>query len=107
MFIYFARQLDENWKTRVLCKQGEGIPTHSHATGKLQFQHHSDIMAHEIDEAISRLKSHSAPGLDKILPIMMTHAGPKLLVTYQACWSQGNLPDIWKGQNQIYLPKKS
>ena len=69
-----------------------------------------NIMAHEIDDTVSRLKPHSAPGPDKILPIMLTQAGPKLrdtlLVTYQACWSQGNLPGIWKEENWIYLPKE-
>ncbi len=50
------------------------------------------ITAHEIDEAISKLKPHSAPGPDKILSIMLTQLGPilseALLATYQACWSQ-------------------
>ncbi len=56
------------------------------------------------DEAISRLRPHSAPVPDKIFPIMVTQSA--LLVTYQACWSQGNLPSIWKEENHIYLPQE-
>ncbi len=67
-------------------------------------------MGHEMDGAISGLKPHSAAGPDKMLPIILTQAGPKLrealLAPYQACWSKGSLPSILKEENRIFLTKE-
>ncbi len=105
-------QFDDTWKTHVdqeavsyVAKEKEKLVSHTQ-----QENYNVDIVAHEIDEAISRLNPHSAPGPDNILLIMLTQSGPilreALLATYQASWSQGNLPSIWKDENRIYLQKE-
>ncbi len=98
----------DTWKTHVdqeavsyVAKEKERLAT------RMPLENYNvNIMAHEIDEAISKLKPHLAPGQDKIVPIMLTQLGPilreALLVTNQVCWSQGNLPSIWKEENRIY-----
>ncbi len=95
-------QFDDTWMTHVdheaVSYEKETLATHTP-----QENYNVDIMDHEMDEAISRLKCHSSPGLDKMLPVILTLAGPKLS---EACWSQGSLPSILKEENQIHLPKE-
>ncbi len=96
-------QFDDTWKTHVdqeivsyVAKEKERLATHTPLEN-----YNVNIMAHEIHEAISRPKPHSAPGPDKILSIMLTHSGPilseALLGTYQACWSQAT--SLTSGRN--------
>ncbi len=109
---HLVGQFDDTWKTHVdqevvsyVAKDKKRLVTHT------QLENYNvDIMAYEIDEAISRLNPHSAPSPDNILLIMLTQLGPilreALLATYQASWSQDNLPSIWKEENRIYLQKE-
>ena len=67
--------------------------------------HNKNISVTEVNWAVSKLRTFSAPGPDGILPIMVKKAGSNLhnalQVLVQSCWSTGDLPSQWKKENRI------
>ena len=67
------------------------------------------LAAQELDTALSKLKSKSTPGPDKVLNHMLCklviQARKKLLQLYNASWKSGHIPKMWKKAIQIPIHK--
>ena len=65
--------------------------------------------AQELDTALSKLKSKSTPGPDKVSNDMLCKLGvqvrKKLLQLYNASWKSGHIPKMWKKAIQIPIHK--
>ncbi len=101
---------DEDWKHTVDMSTSRAITAERTNLGNPQTElYNSDIQTSEVTWAISRLKPHSAPGPDRILPLMVLYAAPNksaaLQQTYMSCWKQGVVPEVWKDETRIYIPK--
>ena len=71
--------------------------------------YNKDICNDEVKTAIGATKDDSAPGPDKVHPLLITRAG-WFMVTFmtdmfQTFWSRGEFPSPFKRGNIIYLPK--
>ena len=67
------------------------------------------LTAQELDTALSKLKSKSTPGPDKVSNDMPCKLGiqarKKLLQLYNASWKSGQIPKMWKKAIQIPIHK--
>ena len=61
------------------------------------------LTAQELDTALSKLKSKSTPGPDKVSNYMLCKLGiqarKKLLQLYNASWKSGHIPKMWEKSN--------
>jgi ribonuclease HI/retron-type reverse transcriptase len=99
---------DNDWYCKIN-SDTEEIITKEVALGNKEDLYNSDITIEEVNGAINKMKKHSAPGPDQILPIMISEAGDvtkeALQQLFQKCWSSYSVPSIWKEENRIYIPK--
>ena len=69
-----------------------------------------DLTLAETKWSIRKMRAHSSPGPDGVLPMFIRNGGVGITLslhnTYQACWEQGIFPTCWKKENRIYLPKQ-
>ena len=67
------------------------------------------LTAQELDTALSKLKSKSTRGPDKVSNDMLCNLGiqarKKLLQLYNASWKSGHIPNMWKKAIQIPIHK--
>ncbi len=72
--------------------------------------YNSDLKLSELSAAINHLKPDGSPGPDGVLPIMIKNAEevmkPQLLQVFQMCWQEGLVPQCWKRDNKIFIPKE-
>ena len=72
-------EYDAQWKNHVdLCTHQFITAEKNHLVNSDTSEHNSDITRSEVAWAISKIKLHSAPGPDKVLPIMVKYAGDHL-----------------------------
>ncbi len=68
-----------------------------------------DIVNSEVVMAIDVLKANSSPGPDGILPTMIKKGkealAPILTDLMQTCWTAGVVPEVWKVDNRVFIPK--
>ncbi len=68
-----------------------------------------DISNADVYRVIDKLKANSSPGPDGILPIMLKKGKdaltPIMTNVLQSCWEAGEVPDQWKEDNRVFIPK--
>ena len=74
-----------------------------------QEDYNCDITEQEVKASIGKTKDDSAPGPDRVHPLLITRAGyfmVNLLTSmFQTFWERGEFPKPFKQGNVIYLPK--
>ncbi len=101
--------LDPDWKVEVETELTEIITQNRSRLGSPREPYNYDLTESEMQYAIRSLKIASSPGPDGILPVML-HKGCDVLTSamtlaYQQCWETGTIPDHWKTDDKIFVPK--
>ncbi len=101
---------DDNWYTVVNCDVASKLVNERDLLSTTeQVGCNCDIILEETQSAVTCMRSHSAPGPDQILPIMVKEGGPNMVAalhnTFIKCWSRGIFPGAWKREDRIYLEK--
>ena len=98
---------NSDWYSSVENKTKDIISITQNSTNNEPYN--APITAGEVKSARAKIKPHSAPGSDGILPIMITKAGilieAAFLCIFNKCWTSGLFPDKWKEETRIFIPK--
>ncbi len=103
-------RFDQQWFQTVNDKVPSIVSTEKGALqGQPQELYNSDLRLSEVSAAVKHLKQDGSPGPDGVLPIMVKEADqvvvPHLLEVFQLCWQEGIVPQCWKKDNKIFIPK--
>ncbi len=104
-----SAQFDDNWKTYVEHEIETILEQEKNGLADPVEQYNIDIDTSEVRCAIEKLKPNSSPGPDGILPIMLLKGknivSPLLTLIYQEGWKEGRVPNRWKEDHKVFIPK--
>ena len=104
---------DEEWRVeverevdRLIQSETDNVNSPQYVT---QSSYNRDISTAEVRNALTSMNINASPGPDGILPVMLAKAvsacTPYLKHLYNKCFRSGQIPQLWKRDNRVYLPK--
>ncbi len=93
----------------IIAEEKETLIKNHHENRKPLETYNRDFTQHEVEKVIDKLKANTSPGPDGILPTMLKKGKealiPIITELFQSCWEEGNVPDPWKVDNRVFIPK--